>query len=149
MQWLFPYESSLEFVAAEGGEPAKIAASFYLSGQEDLRQGPTATGSDASQGPAPASGQISTMIILNASSELWAGLQRSINDSASTYRYMMEKMKHIPPRVYVQYNLPIDFSVDKLQSLGLKKLRDHRVVPLTASEPPKRPTESSVSFFLV
>ncbi|KAK3823594.1 MAG: hypothetical protein J3Q66DRAFT_145412 [Benniella sp.] len=143
MQWLFPYEASLEFVAAEGGEPAKIAASFYLSGPEDLRQGPTATGSDASQGPAPASGQISTMIILNASSELWAGLQRSINDSASTYRYMMEKMKHIPPRVYVQYNLPIDFSVDKLQSLGLKKLPDHRVVPLTAAEPPKRPSESS------
>ncbi|KAF9354622.1 hypothetical protein BGX34_010904 [Mortierella sp. NVP85] len=143
MQWLFPYESSLEFVAAEGGEPAKIAASFYLTGLEDLRQGPTATGSDANQGPTPAAGQISTMIILNASSELWAGLQRSINDSASTYRYMMEKMKHIPPRVYVQYNLPIDFSVDKLQSLGLKKLSDHRVVPLTAAEPPKRPTESS------
>lgn len=144
MCWLFPYESSLELVVAEGSEPAKIAASFYLSAPEDPSQGMTAAGSDTTQGSVSGAGQVSTMVILDATSELWIGLQRSISDSATTYRYMMEKMRHIPPRVYVQYHLPIDFSMEQLQSLGLKKLPDHRVVPLTTLEPPKRPLESSV-----
>ncbi|KAG0365711.1 hypothetical protein BC939DRAFT_498241 [Gamsiella multidivaricata] len=138
VRWLFPYESSVEFTPAEGEGAAKISASFYVPTMEEPRPGLAGTGQSTAQGPIPGPGQATTLVILQATLELWFELQRSISDSAATYRFMMEKMKQIPPRVYVQYNLPLDFPDDQLQLMGLKKLPDHRVVPLSTLEPSKR-----------
>lgn len=93
----------------------------------------------------PGPGQATTMVILQATPELWTGLTQSINDSAATYRFMMDKLKHIPPRHYVQYKLPVDFPDEQLHPMGLKKLPDNRVVPLTSLQPSKRKSELVVS----
>ncbi|CAO3565832.1 unnamed protein product [Mortierella alpina] len=139
-RWLFPHESSLELTPEEGQEPARISASFYLPTMEENPAGLAGYGSGSALVPGP--GQATTMVILQATNELWAGLQHAINDPAATYRFMMDKMKNIPPRSYVQYKLPLDFPDEQLQPMGLKKLPDNKVVPLSSLVPPKRKPET-------
>ncbi|KAF9956107.1 hypothetical protein BGZ72_003009 [Mortierella alpina] len=140
-RWLFPHESSLELTPEEGQEPARISASFYLPTMEENPAGLAGYGSESALVPGP--GQATTMVILQATNELWAGLQHAINDPAATYRFMMDKMKNIPPRSYVQYKLPLDFPDEQLQPMGLKKLPDNKVVPLSSLVPPKRKSEAN------
>ncbi|KAG0297691.1 hypothetical protein BGZ98_000483, partial [Dissophora globulifera] len=146
VRWLFPHESSLDLTPADGDEPSKISASFYLPTMEEARSNHSGAGSGAGAalGLVPGPGQATTIVILEATPDLWARLQQSINDSAATYRFMMDKMKHIPPRVYVQYNLPVNFPDEQLHALGLKKLPDNKVVTLASLEPSKR-TQDSMS----
>ncbi|KAI1317547.1 hypothetical protein EDD11_008241 [Mortierella claussenii] len=150
VRWLFPHESSLELANSESGEAVKIFASFWLPTMEEARPSTAAGGTVSGPGSTsiptmvPGPGQATTVVILQASMELWEGLQQSISDPATTYRHMMEKMKHIPPRVYVQYNLPIDFPDEQLHLMGFKKLPDHHVVPLTTLEPPKRKADAAM-----
>ncbi|KAF9106646.1 hypothetical protein BGX27_009072 [Mortierella sp. AM989] len=138
VRWLFPHESSLELMPAEGGDPTKISASFYLPITEGPRIGLGVSGLSAISEVASGPGQATTVVILQATTELWAGLQQSVSDPAATYRIMMERMKNIPPRVYVQYNLPIDLPDEQLLNVGLKELSDNHVVPLTTLDLPKR-----------
>ncbi|KAI8600448.1 hypothetical protein EDD21DRAFT_133478 [Dissophora ornata] len=138
VRWLFPHESSLELLPTESDEPARISASFYLPTLEEPRPGFAGTVTNPTLGLVPGPGQATTIVILEATAELWTGMQQSINDSAATYRFMMDKMKHIPPRAYVQYNLPITFPDEQLLVLGLRKLPDHKVVPIASLEPSKR-----------
>ncbi|KAF9950862.1 hypothetical protein BGZ70_001200 [Mortierella alpina] len=140
-RWLFPHESSLELTPEEGQEPARISASFYLPTMEENPAGLSGYGAGSALVPGP--GQATTMVILQATNELWAGLQHAINDPAATYRFMMDKMKNIPPRSYVQYKLPLDFPDEQLQPMGLKKLPDNKVVPLSSLVPPKRKPETN------
>ncbi|KAF9988476.1 hypothetical protein BGZ75_009327 [Mortierella antarctica] len=140
-RWLFPHESSLELTPEEGQEPARISASFYLPTMEENPAGLSGYGSGSALVPGP--GQATTMVILQATNELWAGLQHAINDPAATYRFMMDKMKNIPPRSYVQYKLPLDFPDEQLQPMGLKKLPDNKVVPLSSLVSPKRKQETN------
>ncbi|KAF9998367.1 hypothetical protein BGZ79_007958 [Entomortierella chlamydospora] len=142
-RWLFPHESSLEFMPAEGNDPAKISASFYLPITEELRTGTTGAGPNTISGATCSPSQAATIVILQATTELWAGLQQSVSDPAATYRFMMERMKHIPPRVYVQYNLPIDFPDDQLHHTGLKKLLDSPAAPPTVQDSSKRKPDIS------
>ncbi|KAF9919476.1 hypothetical protein FBU30_010976 [Linnemannia zychae] len=138
VRWLFPHETSLERIPPDGDAPGKISASFFLPTMEESRIG-IAPGAVAPLVPGP--GQATTMVILQATPELWTGLSQAINDPAATYRFMMEKLKHIPPRQYVQYKLPVDFPDEQLHPMGLKKLPDNRVVPLTSLQPSKRKSE--------
>ncbi|KAF9574772.1 hypothetical protein EC968_005558 [Mortierella alpina] len=140
-RWLFPHESSLELTPEEGQEPARISASFYLPTMEENPAALSGYGSGSALVPGP--GQATTMVILQATNELWAGLQHAINDPAATYRFMMDKMKNIPPRSYVQYKLPLDFPDEQLLPMGLKKLPDNKVVPISSLVPPKRKPETN------
>ncbi|KAF9917917.1 hypothetical protein BX616_010863 [Lobosporangium transversale] len=142
VRWLFPHESSLEFTSIEGCDTAKISASFWLPTTEESCAGAYGLGSGSET--ASRSGQATTVVILQATNELWVGLQQSISDPALTYRLMLEKMKSIPPRTYVQYNLPLDFPDDQLQHKGFKKLSDHHVDPLKKFEPSKRKPDDIV-----
>ncbi|KAG0285466.1 hypothetical protein BGZ96_010282 [Linnemannia gamsii] len=108
---------------------------------EEVRGGMAGAAPGVSSPLVPGPGQATTMVILQATPELWTGLTQSINDSAATYRFMMDKLKHIPPRHYVQYKLPVDFPDEQLHPMGLKKLPDNRVVPLTSLQPSKRKSE--------
>ncbi|KAF9155497.1 hypothetical protein BG015_009689 [Linnemannia schmuckeri] len=141
VRWLFPHETSLERTPPDGDVPGKISASFFLPTVEEARGGMTGTAPGAIPPLVPGPGQATTMVILQATTELWTGLTQSINDSAATYRFMMDKLKHIPPRHYVQYKLPVDFPDEQLHPMGLKKLPDNRVVPLTSLQPSKRKSE--------
>ncbi|KAF9187261.1 hypothetical protein BGZ51_001458 [Haplosporangium sp. Z 767] len=143
LRWLFPHESSLELTPAEGQESAKISASFYLPTLEEPRT-PGMMFGQGSGALVPGPGQATTMVILQATTGLWTGLQHSINDPAATYRFMMDKMKSIQPRCYVQYNLPIDYPDEQLHPMGLKKLPDHKVVTLTSLQPSKRQPETMI-----
>ncbi|KAF9540023.1 hypothetical protein EC957_004690 [Mortierella hygrophila] len=143
VRWLFPHETSLERTPPEGDVPGKISASFFLPTMEEARGGLAGTAPGAIPPLVPGPGQATTMVILQATTELWTGLTQSINDSAATYRFMMDKLKHIPPRHYVQYKLPVDFPDEQLHPMGLKKLPDNRVVPLTSLQPSKRKSELS------
>ncbi|KAG0211537.1 hypothetical protein BGX28_007761 [Mortierella sp. GBA30] len=140
-RWLFPHETSLELTPEEGQEPAKISASFYLPTLEEPYPGMAGHSPGVATGLVPGPGQATTMVILQATNDLWAGLQQAINDPAATYRFMMDKMKHIPPRSYVQYSLPVNFPDEQLLPMGLKKLPDHKVVPLSSLLPSKRTPE--------
>ncbi|KAK5809230.1 hypothetical protein F5H01DRAFT_370221 [Linnemannia elongata] len=142
VRWLFPHETSLERTPPDGEVPGKISASFFLPTMEEARGG-MAGAAGAIPPLVPGPGQATTMVILQATTELWTGLTQSINDSAATYRFMMDKLKHIPPRHYVQYKLPVDFPDEQLHPMGLKKLPDNRVVPLTSLQPSKRKSELS------
>ncbi|KAF8928812.1 hypothetical protein BGZ47_001417 [Haplosporangium gracile] len=141
VRWLFPHETSLERTPPDGDVPGKISASFFLPTMEEARGGMAGAAPGAIPSLVPGPGQATTMVILQATTELWAGLAQSINDSAATYRFMMDKLKHIPPRHYVQYKLPVDFPDEQLHPMGLKKLPDNRVVPLTSLQPSKRKSE--------
>ncbi|KAH7043736.1 hypothetical protein BKA57DRAFT_114005 [Linnemannia elongata] len=144
VRWLFPHETSLERTPPDGEVPGKISASFFLPTMEEARGGMAGAAPGAIPPLVPGPGQATTMVILQATTELWTGLTQSINDSAATYRFMMDKLKHIPPRHYVQYKLPVDFPDEQLHPMGLKKLPDNRVVPLTSLQPSKRKSELSV-----
>ncbi|KAF9434724.1 hypothetical protein BGZ76_007539 [Entomortierella beljakovae] len=100
VKWLFPQESSLECAPSDGGEPVRISASFYLPTEEPYIGGNGVTNKSSNY-----YGQATTVVILHATDELWEGLQQSVSDPAATYRSMTDKMKHIPPRTYVQYNV--------------------------------------------
>ncbi|KAF9905336.1 hypothetical protein EC991_001759 [Linnemannia zychae] len=141
VRWLFPHETSLERTGPDGDVPGKISASFFLPTMEEARGGAAGTTHGATAPLVPGPGQATTMVILQATPELWTGLSQAINDSAITYRFMMDKLKHIPPRHYVQYKLPVDFPDEQLHPMGLKKLPDNRVVPLTSLQPSKRKSE--------
>ncbi|KAG0251375.1 GATA-binding factor 2 [Mortierella polycephala] len=143
LRWLFPHESSLELTSADDQESAKISASFYLPTLEEPRTSGMMFG-QGSGALVPGPGQATTMVILQATTGLWTGLQHSINDPAATYRFMMDKMKSIQPRCYVQYNLPIDYPDEQLHPMGLKKLPDHKVVTLTSLQPSKRQPEAMI-----
>jgi hypothetical protein len=145
VRWLFPHETSLERTPPDGEVPGKISASFFLPTMEEARGGMAGAAPGATSPLVPGPGQATTMVILQATPELWTGLTQSINDSAATYRFMMDKLKHIPPRHYVQYKLPVDFPDEQLHPMGLKKLPDNRVVPLTSLQPSKRKSELAVS----
>ncbi|KAF9575243.1 hypothetical protein EC968_003884 [Mortierella alpina] len=67
--WLFPEEASLELTPATEGESAQISASFYLPIPEKTEQGHTWTG---------ASTQAINLVILQATTALWEGLQLAI-----------------------------------------------------------------------
>ncbi|KAG0281013.1 hypothetical protein BGZ95_007383 [Linnemannia exigua] len=144
VRWLFPHETSLERTPPDGDVPGKISASFFLPTMEEARGGAAGSTPGAVAPLVPGPGQATTMVILQATSELWTGLSQAINDPAATYRFMMDKLKHIPPRHYVQYKLPVDFPDEQLHPMGLKKLPDNRVVPLTSLQPSKRKSELGV-----
>ncbi|KAK3836792.1 MAG: hypothetical protein J3R72DRAFT_200576 [Linnemannia gamsii] len=141
VRWLFPHETSLERTPPDGDVPGKISASFFLPTMEEARGAAAGLTPGAVAPLVPGPGQATTMVILQATPELWTGLSQAINDSAATYRFMMDKLKHIPPRHYVQYKLPVDFPDEQLHPMGLKKLPDNRVVPLTSLQPSKRKSE--------
>jgi len=86
------------------------------------------------------------MVILQASMELWKGLEQSINENAATYRFMMDKLRHAPSRTYIPYHLPINFPNERLEPMGLRLVPDHRVVTLESLQPPKRGPESEVCY---
>ncbi|KAG9324755.1 hypothetical protein KVV02_005346 [Mortierella alpina] len=67
--WLFPEEASLELTPATDCESAQISASFYLPIPEKTEQGRTWTG---------ASTQAINLVILQATTALWEGLQQAI-----------------------------------------------------------------------
>jgi hypothetical protein len=144
VRWLFPHETSLERTGSDGDAPGKISASFFLPIVEETRGGTAGSSPSAAVPLATGPGQATTMVILQATPELWIGLSQAINDPAVTYRFMMDKLKHIPPRHYVQYKLPVDFPDEQLHPMGLKKLPDNRVVPLTSLQPSKRKSELAV-----
>ncbi|KAF9134125.1 hypothetical protein BGW39_008040 [Mortierella sp. 14UC] len=146
VRWLFPHETSLERTGPDGDAPGKISASFFLPTMEEARGGAAGSTPGAVAPLVPGPGQATTMVILQATPELWTGLSQAINDSAVTYRFMMDKLKHIPPRHYVQYKLPVDFPDEQLHPMGLKKLPDNRVVPLTSLQPSKRKSELAAEF---
>ncbi|KAF9946230.1 hypothetical protein BGZ70_003324 [Mortierella alpina] len=67
--WLFPEEASLELTPATDCESAQISASFYLPIPEKTEQGRTWTG---------ASTQAINLVIMQATTALWEGLQLAI-----------------------------------------------------------------------
>ncbi|KAF9321308.1 hypothetical protein BG003_002489 [Podila horticola] len=140
VRWLFPSETSLELTPAEDNEPAKISSSFYLTTQDDKKSHSDGT-SPSSTTPTTTSSQAITMVILQATNELWEGLDRSILDSSLVYRSMMDKMRHIPVRSYIQYTLPVTFTNEDLAPMGLWKLPDNKVVTIKSLQPPKRRSE--------
>ncbi|KAG0092883.1 hypothetical protein BGZ93_008122 [Podila epicladia] len=137
VRWLFPSETSLELTPAEDNEPAKISSSFYLTTHDDRK--PPSDGTSPS--PTKTSSQATTMVILQATNELWEGLDRSVLDSSLVYRSMMEKMRHIPVRSYIRYTLPVTFTNEDLAPMGLWKLPDNKVVTIKSLQPPKRRSE--------
>ncbi|KAG0023789.1 hypothetical protein BGZ81_007926 [Podila clonocystis] len=139
VRWLFPSETSLELTPAEDNEPAKISSSFYLTTQDD-KKSPSDGASPSSTTPTTSS-QATTMVILQVTNELWEGLDRSILDPSLVYRSMMDKMRHIPMRSYVQYTLPVTFTNEDLAPMGLWKLPDNKVVTIKSLQPPKRRNE--------
>ncbi|KAF9581764.1 hypothetical protein BGW38_001103 [Lunasporangiospora selenospora] len=146
-RWLFPFEASIEFAPENEVDPAKIYASFYLqTSSEGSKSGHAPTALSGLSVSVPGSfsghGQATTMVIIQATVDLWRGLEHSTMESTAVYRIMMERMKHIPARAYVQYNLPTDFPDDQLEPLGLKKLPDNRVVSLYSLEASKRKPEN-------
>ncbi|KAF9307066.1 hypothetical protein BGZ74_000070 [Mortierella antarctica] len=144
VRWLFPSETSLELTPAEDNEPAKISSSFYLTTQADKKPHSDGT-SPSSTTPTTTSSQATTMVILQATNELWEGLDRSVLDSSLVYRSMMEKMRHIPVRSYIRYTLPVTFTNEDLAPMGLWKLPDNKVVTIKSLQPPKRRSEPNVS----
>ncbi|KAG0224623.1 hypothetical protein BGW41_005031 [Actinomortierella wolfii] len=125
-RWLFPQEASVDFTpAGEGSEYGKVSASFCLPVYDDNKM------------PIPP-GQMTTMVIVGPSQSLYEGILAAVNDPTITYKALMEKMKQIPPRAYPEYQLPIDYPDEKLEPLGLKKLPDHKVVPISSLQPSKR-----------
>ncbi|KAF8980021.1 hypothetical protein BGZ46_004734 [Entomortierella lignicola] len=142
VRWLFPHESSLEFLPADGGNSARIAASFYLPTAEESRIGIAGTGTSTSPGASQGMAQATTLVILQATTELWASLQQCVSDPAATYRFMMEMMKHIPPRIYVQYNLPLDTPDEQLKSIDLKHTPESPKAPPKAQDSSKRRPET-------
>ncbi|KAG0037063.1 hypothetical protein BGZ82_003236 [Podila clonocystis] len=139
VRWLFPSETSLELTPAEDNEPAKISSSFYLTAQDDKK--PPSDGISPSSTTPSTSSQATTMVILQVTNELWEGLDRSILDPSLVYRSMMDKMRHIPMRSYVQYTLPVTFTNEDLAPMGLWKLPDNKVVTIKSLQPPKRRNE--------
>ncbi len=73
--WLFPEEASLELTPATDCESAQISASFYLPIPEKTEQGRTWTG---------ASTQAINLVILQATTALWEGLQLAIRGPHTT-----------------------------------------------------------------
>ncbi|KAF9962370.1 hypothetical protein BGZ72_006191 [Mortierella alpina] len=73
--WLFPEEAMLELTPATDCESAQISASFYLPIPEKTEQGHTLTG---------ASTQAINLVILQATTALWEGLQLAIRGSHIT-----------------------------------------------------------------
>ncbi|KAG0255627.1 hypothetical protein DFQ27_006170 [Actinomortierella ambigua] len=125
-RWLFPQEASVDFTpAGEGAEYGKVSASFCLPVYDDHKM---------SIPP----GQMTTMVIVGPSQSLYEGILAAVNDPTVTYKALMDKMKQIPPRAYPEYQLPVDYPDEKLEPLGLKKLPDHKVVPLASLQPSKR-----------
>ncbi|CAO3572795.1 unnamed protein product [Mortierella alpina] len=73
--WLFPEEASLELTPATDCESAQISASFYLPIPEKTEQGRTWTG---------ASTQAINLVIMQATTALWEGLQLAIKGPHTT-----------------------------------------------------------------
>ncbi|KAG0213730.1 hypothetical protein BGX28_003674 [Mortierella sp. GBA30] len=73
--WLFPQEASLELTPASDGESAQISASFSLPIPEKREQGGQRIG---------ASTQAINLVILQATTALWEGLQMAVSGTHTT-----------------------------------------------------------------
>ncbi|KAG0056009.1 hypothetical protein BGZ83_006622 [Gryganskiella cystojenkinii] len=127
-RWLFPRDASIELTPATGtDDELRISASFYLQTMEETRVGLSGPGFIPVTGLIPGPAQATTMVLLQATMDLWKSLEQSVNDNASTYRFMVDKLRHPPARTYIPYRLPVDFPNERLESMGLRLLPDHKM----------------------
>ncbi|KAK9712817.1 hypothetical protein K7432_006889 [Basidiobolus ranarum] len=92
--WLFPEEAIVE--ATNISEPFEIIATF----SSNIREQRTPSSMD----------ELPSMMMhmSRVSKELWLSIKQVTKDVSFVYRYMTDKVKYLPNRLYVKYSLPCE-----------------------------------------
>ncbi|RUS33685.1 hypothetical protein BC938DRAFT_470578 [Jimgerdemannia flammicorona] len=117
-RFIFPKDAIVE--ATNMAAPFEILASFHLPAADAASH--SFFKDQAHQHHTRKSHQATTVRVSGVSPEVLAALRRAVNDVTTVYGGMIEKMRHLPNRVYMQYQLPADLPSGLIEEMGVKAL---------------------------